>query len=732
MNKNPQDYERKKCLAALFYLILEGVLLTSLLVSGLSLSFKSIAGSFSGNFYFQLSVYWLLFFLYLFIFDSLFSLYSQYYLEHAYGLSNQTLWGWAVELFKRSLLSLGITLPLLAGLYALIRRFPGQWWIWAWLGFGGVSYLLGQLFPVLIVPLFYRYSKVESPLLRDKIFRLVQRFNLPLENVYSLNLSKTTKKANAMFAGLGRTKRLILSDTLIQNFTNEEIESVVAHELGHFKHRDIWYHLIFSFILSFIGFAVAFTLFRRLSFRFGFEGMSDLAALPLLILIFYFFSAFLTPLNNVFSRWREREADRFALKAVGAGGFVPAMEKLAAINLANPHPHPLIVWWFYTHPPIEKRIRMAQSFVACFFVGLLLAMPSLGFAKEDESEEGRARKAMEERSRTQVLSYFYGNPKDASGLEASISIDLYNQAVEFYNKREFELAKEALKDSLQHDPKNPFAYELVGDIAYFEQNLDVAEKNYESALKFRTRKDLEEKILKVRKEKKIEGGLVSYREEHFLIKYGGEERGLEGFELREFLRNSYREVGQDLGYFFRHKVVVLLYDDGEFRKLSGVPHWSSGIYDGKIRLPAYQRGFSPKEIQKIMRHELTHAFISEISNGRCPAWLNEGLAEYEESKVEPADLRVFDAAVRSHTLFPLPALLDQKQLLDIKDPLEVALFYVQAYKLVSYLVERYGMFQIKKMLQLFAQGKDSLEAIEGVLKISPMQLEKEWIASFSG
>ena len=732
MKKNPQDYERKKCFASLIHLALEGALLIFLLTSGLSLFFKSVAENLSENFYLQLPVYWMLMFLYLFIFDSLFSFYSHYVLEHAYGLSNQALSAWVVELLKLFLLSLGFTLPLLLGLYVLIRKFPGHWWIGAWLGFSGVSYLLGQLFPILIVPLFYRYNQVENPVLRDKIFRLVQRYNLPLENVYSLNLSKTTKKANAMFAGLGRTKRLVLSDTLIQNFTNDEIESVVAHELGHFKHHDIWYHLIFSFILSFVGFAVAFYLFRRFSTRFGFEGMSDLSALTLLILIFYTFSAFLTPLNNAFSRWRESEADRFALKAVGAGGFVPAMEKLAQLNLANPHPHPLIVWWFYTHPPTGKRIRMAESFIACFCLGLLLSFPLGGFAKEDESEEGRARKAMEERSRTQVLSYFYGSPKDGSGLKTPLSIELYNQAVEFYEKREFELAREALQDSLEYDPQNPFAYELLGDIAYFEQKMDEAEKNYQSALRIRARKDLQEKILKVQKEKKIEGGLASYREEHFLIKYGGEERGLEGFELREFLRNTYREVGQDLGYFFKHKVVVLLYDEAEFRQLSGVPHWSSGIYDGKIRLPAYQKGFSLKEIQKIMRHELTHAFISEISKGRAPAWLNEGLAEYEESKVEPMDRRIFDAAVKTNTLFPLPILLDQKKLLDVKDPLEVALFYVQSHKLVSYLIDRYGMFQIKKMLQLFAQGKDSLETLEEVLKISPIGLEREWIASLKG
>lgn len=356
----------------------------------------------------------------------------------------------------------------------------------------------------------------------------------------------------------------------------------------------------------------------------------------------------------------------------------------------------------------------------------LLCLSSSGFSEKAESEDESARKAIETRGRTEILSYFLGNPQDASGVKVPFAIELYNQAVEFYQKKEYELAREALQDSLSYDPKNPLALELLGDIDYYEQKLDRAEENYEAAFRLRPRKELKEKILKIQKEKPVEKGLATYREEHFLIKYGGEERGLEGFELREYLRNAYREVGQDLGYFFKHKVVVLLYDEKEFRELGGVPHWSGGLYDGKIRLPAYQKGFTQKEIEKIMRHEVTHAFVVEMSRGRCPVWLNEGLAVYEEAKVDPPDLEVFKAAVRSHTLLPLPALFEQKRLQEEMDPLEVKLFYDESYQLVRYLVERYGMFQIKKMLQLYGEGKDTFDVMKEVLKTSPLELEKPW------
>lgn len=355
-------YQRKKYYTVLSHLGLELILLVALIASGMTFLFKQWAQMASPQFYLQLMVYYTFFFLFLWVFGLCFDLYSGYRLEKTYGLSNQNLKGWGIEFLKKSVLSLGLSLPLVLGLYVLIRRFPVHWWIGAWLAFAGVSYLLGQLFPVLIVPLFYRYSRVENEDLRKGIFELVQRFNLPLENVYSLNLSKTTKKANAMFCGLGRTKRLVLSDTLIQNFTVDEIESVVAHELGHFKHKDIWHHLVFNAICSFVGFALASSLLKRLAAALGYAGPQDLAAFPLLYFIFYLFSVLLTPLGNAYSRWREREADRFALKAMGPHGFIPAMEKLGRLNLADPHPHPLIEWWFYTHPPIGKRIKMARKY----------------------------------------------------------------------------------------------------------------------------------------------------------------------------------------------------------------------------------------------------------------------------------------------------------------------------------------------------------------------------------
>lgn len=377
-------------------------------------------------------------------------------------------------------------------------------------------------------------------------------------------------------------------------------------------------------------------------------------------------------------------------------------------------------------------MKMKSSLAFLFAVSLGLLCQGAVPSDRKVEEQAAAREDIESRGRREILSFFLGEPRDTSQLKTPIAIDLYNQAVEFYEKKEYELARETLRDALHYDPKNHLALELLGDISYYEQKLDEAEKQYDAALRLKPRMDLREKFDKVQKEKRVESGLATYREEHFLIKYGGEDKGLEGYELQESLRSAYREVGQDIGYFFRHKVVVLLYDEKEFRELSGVPHWSGGVYDGKIRLPAYRAGFTQKEIAKLMRHELTHAFVGEISRGNCPAWLNEGLAEWEEAKVEAPDLKVFRAAIKTNALFPLDRLMAQQRVLEMKDPLEVQLFYEQSHQLVSYLVERYGMFRIKKMLELFGQGKDSYEATQEILKISPLELERRWKETLSG
>jgi len=357
-----KTYEKIKQKLALVHLVLTPLLLLLLMLSPISSYFKQSAEFLAANRYFALVFYFTFVSGYFLIFDFPFSFYSGFILEHRFGLSNQTFGAWGVFFLKRAVLSFMLSLALVEMLYALIWHYPSHWWVCAWAGYALVSYVLGKVFPLWIVPLFYKYGRVDDENLKGRIIRLTQRYGLSVENVYSLDLSKTTKKANAAFMGMGRTKRVVLSDTLIDQFTQEEIETVVAHELGHFKHHDIWKLLGFGLAASFFAFWIAFLSMEPFAEILRIQGAQDIMSLPLLFFVFYLFSLVLSPAQSGFSRWLERAADRFALEAVSqVPVFISCMTKLGRVNLADPDPNPVYEWFFYDHPSLGKRVRMAQA-----------------------------------------------------------------------------------------------------------------------------------------------------------------------------------------------------------------------------------------------------------------------------------------------------------------------------------------------------------------------------------
>ena len=348
---------------ALFHLFLTPALLAILITSGWTFGMRQNAIALVGvGEWGVVAVYFVLFSLFFLIFDLPLSFYSGFVLEHQFGLSNQNFGQWLVDLGKKTLLSFALSLLLLECLYLIMRVDPAHWWLWAWAAYAFVSYVLGKVFPVLIVPLFYKYGSLEDKELEARVLKLAARFNMPVGNVYSLNLSKTTKKANAAFMGIGRTKRVVLSDTLINHFTHPEIEVVVAHELGHYKHHDVWRLLAFGLAVSLVAFAAGFWGMGRSVVWLGLSSEADVAGLPLLFLIFYIVNLVLTPLINGYSRHCERAADDFALKALGARDvFISCMEKLGEQNLADPEPPAWYEWFFYDHPSIAKRVAMARN-----------------------------------------------------------------------------------------------------------------------------------------------------------------------------------------------------------------------------------------------------------------------------------------------------------------------------------------------------------------------------------
>ncbi|HLF20171.1 MAG TPA: M48 family metalloprotease, partial [Bacteroidota bacterium] len=199
--------------------------------------------------------------------------------------------------------------------------------------------------------------------LKTRIMRLCEKVGVSVEGILVFDMSKNTKKANAAFTGIGKSKRIILGDTLVANFTDDEIESVFAHELGHYKLRHVWMMIAVGTVSSFLGLFLTASLYAMSLAWFGFTAVDQLAALPLLAIGLGIYSLVTSPLSNMLSRAHERAADEYALRTTGnKESFINAMQKLAKLNLADTAPHPLIEFLFYSHPSIEKRIQAAQRF----------------------------------------------------------------------------------------------------------------------------------------------------------------------------------------------------------------------------------------------------------------------------------------------------------------------------------------------------------------------------------
>ncbi|HNX68591.1 MAG TPA: peptidase MA family metallohydrolase [Candidatus Omnitrophota bacterium] len=347
------------------------------------------------------------------------------------------------------------------------------------------------------------------------------------------------------------------------------------------------------------------------------------------------------------------------------------------------------------------------------------------YAAADDAD--RAKESVERQQKIELQQFYAGKGGRVPVLP--VAIGLYNDAVKFFEKGEYDMARQAVEDALDLEPRNAPAWELRGEIENLQQDFEKAEAYYKKSYLLSPSPRLREKIEKLQKEKTVEDKLGSFDEEHFIIKF---EKGQEDYSatgLKNLLREVYRQVSQDFGYYFNHKTVVLFYNSADFHNLTGKGHWVGGMYDGKIRLPAFRKGLTDTELRAVVTHEMTHAFIAAISSMRAPSWLHEGLAEYEANKVRPVDLLVFNAAVKTNTLMPVQEILSSDLMRQNPDPLLLTLFYQESFRIVSYIMERYRMYRMKEVLEKFKEGKSAEEAIEEVLGVSPGQLEKEWLAT---
>ena len=288
--------------------------------------------------------------------------YYGFRLERRFKLSTQRFRSWAWDEVKGFVVGVVLGTVVVEMLYLTIRLWPQHWWMLAWALFMGLFILLAQLAPVVLFPIFYKFEPLDNEDLRRRLVVLSERAGTRVRGVYRWKLSEKSEKANAALTGLGATRRIILADTLLDNYTPEEIEAVLAHELGHHVHRHILKSIFVQAAITLLGFYAANWVLHYAVDQHMFEELSDFADLPLLALVSVILSFLLMPALNAYSRFNERQADRYAFESISSvEPFITSMNKLAEQNLAERTPSKWVEWFFHSHPAISRRLAAAKE-----------------------------------------------------------------------------------------------------------------------------------------------------------------------------------------------------------------------------------------------------------------------------------------------------------------------------------------------------------------------------------
>ena len=337
-----------------------------LLLSGLSARFRQWAASISKRKFIIYFIYILLFTLFLYVVNLPFDYYRGFLVEHEYGFSNQTAGEWFGETLKALLIEFIFSLIIISIMYWLINK-TKKWWLY--LSIGSIPFLVFVIliYPVLITPMFNKFIPVQDKTLASEMTDLAEKAGIHNPDIFEVDASKQSSKLNAYFVGLLGTKRIVLYDTIIKNFSIDEMKYVMAHEIGHYIMNHIWYGLIVAAVMIFIACWLAAKwlqrIINRFSKTFGFDKLGNIASLPLIILFVSVFSFVTQPITNAISRRMEYQADRFGmeLSAVTPETAATVYDKLSVYNLSDPDPSPVIEFWFYDHPALNKRIERVKE-----------------------------------------------------------------------------------------------------------------------------------------------------------------------------------------------------------------------------------------------------------------------------------------------------------------------------------------------------------------------------------
>lgn len=366
-----REYARVRRRLMLGELGLSGLYIAAWVITGLNLILRDWLDGISNNFVIVVFLYGMVLAIPYTLFDLPLSYYGGYVLPHRYGQSNQTKSNWLSDQVKGMAIGGFLGFVVLEIIYGMLRTTPDMWWLYT----AGVlvffTVILASLAPVLIAPLFYKFSPLEDEELARRLVALAEKAGNNVRGVFRFDMSTRTKSANAALMGLGATRRIVLGDTLLDEFTHDEIETVLAHELGHHVHRDVVLGIVANSLLLLLSFWFAHLVLRWSIDTFGLDGIADPAGLPILLLVTGVVGLIAMPLSNAYSRWRERMADRYALESTRKPrAFSSAMTRLANQNLADANPERWVVILLYTHPPIYERIAVAEAFMTSHDMGV--------------------------------------------------------------------------------------------------------------------------------------------------------------------------------------------------------------------------------------------------------------------------------------------------------------------------------------------------------------------------
>ena len=359
-------YHRLKRRALLLSSVARVLVLLLVISTGFSVLLRDISSMLAGgSFTLTIIVYVVGLSLFLEIVRLPLAFYEGVTLEQRYGLSTQSYGHWWFGQFKSGILSLAFVTIFTVFIWHLILLMPELWWVFAAVSLIIVLIGLIRVAPVFLIPLFYDIKPLDRPLLRERLVALAQKTGTPILGIFEWRLSDQTRKANALLVGIGRTKRILLSDTLLENHSDDEIEVILAHELAHHVHHDIWKGVILEGVFIGAGCYLGDRVLTVAVPVLQLSGKADIAGFPIVVMAGITVSLLLVPIVNALSRLHERRADRYALEMTSnTQAFISAMKRLGMQNLADERPSRLVQLLFYTHPPISARIAAAKEWSA--------------------------------------------------------------------------------------------------------------------------------------------------------------------------------------------------------------------------------------------------------------------------------------------------------------------------------------------------------------------------------